>query len=47
MPRKTAVKRKRPAAKKAPAQCPPHPKRRVLKGLCGLCGRAVLDEKVA
>lgn len=30
------------------AECPPHPKGRVLKGLCGTCGRAVLPgEKVA
>lgn len=30
-----------------PGQCPPHPKRRVLKGLCGACGRPVGSERVA
>lgn len=27
--------------------CPPHPRRRVMKGLCGACGRNVNGEKVA
>jgi hypothetical protein len=30
-----------------PKGCPPHPKRRVVKALCGACGRNVGDEKVA
>lgn len=29
-----------------PKGCPPHPKRRVIKALCGACGRNVGDEKV-
>lgn len=32
---------------KGVGQCPPHPRARVHKGLCGACGRAVLDERVA
>ncbi len=34
-------------AKRDPKACPPHPKRRVIRGLCGACGRAVGDEKTA
>lgn len=34
-------------AKRDPEACPPHPKRRVLRGLCGACGRQVGDEKTA
>lgn len=30
-----------------PKSCPPHPKRRVNKGLCGLCGRNVEEEELA
>lgn len=30
-----------------PKACPPHPKRRVLRGLCGACGRNVGDEKTS
>lgn len=30
-----------------PKACPPHPRRRVLRGLCGACGRNVGDEKIS
>lgn len=39
-----AVRQNRAAAQ---GDCPPHPKARVHKGLCGACGRAVGGEKVA
>ena len=29
------------------SQCPPHPKGRVTKGFCGLCGHQVGTEKIA
>ena len=34
-------------AKRDPKACPPHPKRRVIRGFCGACGRSVGDEKTA
>jgi hypothetical protein len=38
-----------PVAFREPAErgCPPHPKARVIKGLCRACGRQVGSEKVA
>ena len=35
-----------PVVLREPGTCPPHPKARVLKGLCGACGRQVGSEKV-
>jgi hypothetical protein len=35
------------AAKRDPKACPPHPKRRVIRGFCGACGRSIGDEKTA
>ena len=41
------ARKPRAAEFREPASCPPHPKARVLKGLCGACGRQVGDERVA
>jgi hypothetical protein len=35
------------AAKRDPKACPPHPKRRVIRGFCGACGRSIGEEKTA
>lgn len=45
--RGTALEAARPQRREPGKACPPHPKRRVLKGLCGACGRYVGDEKTA
>jgi hypothetical protein len=45
--RKRATKDAVPVAASSKAECPPHPKNRVHRGLCSACHRNVGDEKVA